>query len=133
MVVISRSDGPAYREALEARIRAGGGDMGLENALAMLNKLDQRPPPKSPVEKRIEELEQLFKSSVIGDHAENAGAILEGYRSGTLEYIPGYYYIFKNGEKVAGPRPLEAYDPRKVLFEEFPNPKGIWVEEVSTP
>ncbi|KAF7159765.1 hypothetical protein CNMCM5623_005154 [Aspergillus felis] len=38
----------------------------------------------------------------------------DGYESGTLEYISGQYYIFKEGKRVAGPRPLAQFDPEEV-------------------
>lgn len=79
------------------------------------------------------ELELILASPEIGEteHAENAAAVLDGYKSGTLEYISGQYYIFKEGKRVAGPRPLAQFDPKEVLFGEFPNPRGIWIESVS--
>ena len=104
-----------------------------ENARRIIERLDRLPPEKSPVEKRIEELECLLASPVIGEHAGNATAVLEGFRSGDLEYVPEHYYIFRNGKQEAGPRPLSGFDPKKVLFEEYPSPRGIWIESVSQP
>lgn len=107
--------------------------MSPDNARHILEGLDKRPPEKSPVEKRIEELERLLASPVIGEHAGNAAAVLEGYKSGNLEYVPGHYYIYRNGKQEAGPRPLSGFDPEKVLWEEYPSPRGIWIETVSQP
>ncbi|RLL94592.1 hypothetical protein CFD26_104158 [Aspergillus turcosus] len=99
-----------YREAIETRVQSG--DIDLDVARAVLEELDKQPPPKSPLERRIEELERILASPVIGEHAENAAAVLEGYKSGTLEYLSGQYYIFKEGKRVAGPRPLSEFDPK---------------------
>ncbi|KAF7114494.1 hypothetical protein CNMCM5793_008798 [Aspergillus hiratsukae] len=104
-----------YREAVEARLKSG--DIDPDVGRALLEELDKQPPAKSPLERRIEELELILASPEI-----------DGYKSGTLEYISGQYYIFKEGKRVAGPRPLAQFDPKEVLFGEFPNPRGIWIE-----
>jgi hypothetical protein len=44
--------------------------MALDIALAILEELDKLPPPKSPLERRIEELEGLLASPIIGEHAK---------------------------------------------------------------
>jgi hypothetical protein len=36
-------------------------------------------------------------SPVIGEHAENAAAVLEGYKSGTLDISPGNIESSKKG------------------------------------
>lgn len=65
-------------------------------------------------------------SPSIAELAANSAAVLEGYKSGTLEYISRQYYIFQECERIAGPRvrPLSEFDPKKVLWEEFRNPRG---------
>lgn len=108
--------------------------MSPDNAHRILEGLDKLPPEKSRVKKeRIEELELLLASPVIGEHASNAAAVLDGFKSGQLAYVAGHYYIFRNGKKAAGPRPLSGFDPEKVLWEEYPNPRGIWIESMSQP
>jgi hypothetical protein len=67
----------------------------------------------------------------IGEHREDVTAVLEGYESGSLEYIPWHYYVFKERKKVASPRPMKGYDRFQVLFEEFRSAKLAWIEEVS--
>jgi hypothetical protein len=74
---------------IEARSGAGGGDMGLECAPAMLNELDKRPPPKSPLEMSIEELEWLLESPVINGHAENTGAYLSPSAAPCSRWLEG--------------------------------------------
>lgn len=106
--------------------------MNPDNARRILEGLEKLPPEKSPVEKRME-LEHLLASPVIGEHAGNAAAVLEGYKSGQLAYVPAHYYIYKNGKKEAGPRPLSGFDPEKVLWGEYPNPRGVWIESVNQP
>jgi hypothetical protein len=97
----------------------------------VLERLDKLPVKKSPLEQRIEQLEGVVNNPTREEHVENAKAILEGYKTGTLQYIPGQFYIFENGSLVAGPRPLSECDYGKILWEEFPGPKGVWIEEVS--
>ena len=99
--------------------------MSPDNAHRILEGLDKLPPEESPIEKRIEELELLLASPVIGEHASNAAAVLDGFKSGQLAYVASHYYIFRNGKKEAGPRPLSGLDPEKVLWGEHPNPRGI--------
>ncbi|GFG18649.1 hypothetical protein IFM5058_09216 [Aspergillus udagawae] len=119
------------RETVEARIKSG--DIDPDNGRALLEKLDKRPPAKTSPERRIAELESLLASPVIGERAENAAAVLDGYKPGTLEYLSGQYYIFKEGKRVPGPRPLAQFGPKEVLWGEFPNPRGIWIESCEGP
>lgn len=120
-----------FREILEAHIRAGSVD---ERAgLAALKEVDKLPKPKSALEKRLEELEILLHSPMASEHTTNVAAVLEGYKSGTLTWLEGQYYIFRDGRIVAGPRPMSEFDPQKVLFEEFPGPRSVWLEVVSIP
>lgn len=69
---------------------------------------------------------------MAGEHVRNVAAVLEGYNSGNLTWLDGQYYAFQDGRSVAGPRPMSEFDPQKVLFEEFPGPRSVWLEVVSS-
>ena len=75
-------------------------------------------------------LELLLNSSIIGNHAINVAAVLEGYKSGDLLWVDDQYYVFAKGKRVAGPRPMSGFDPQQVLWGEFPNPRSVWLEVV---
>ena len=98
--------------------------------MAVLKRAGEKP-SKTSLQARIEEIKFLLEGELIGEHREDVTAVLEGYESGSLEYIPWHYYVFKEGKKVAGPRPMEDYDRFQVLFEEFRGAKLAWIEEVS--
>jgi hypothetical protein len=59
-------------------------------------------PPKTSLQVRIEEIKFLLEGELIGEYREDVTAVLEGYESGSLEYIPWHYYVFKERKKVAG-------------------------------
>lgn len=71
-----------------------------------------------------------MNSSIIENHAINVAAVLEGYRSGDLVWLDDQYYVFAEGQKVAGPRPMSGFDPQQVLWGEFPGPRSVWLEVV---
>jgi hypothetical protein len=106
-----------HRRALEACIEAGGGEIGLDRTRALLQELEKRPPPKlkTHFEKRIKLLERIQTDPKFAQYVESATAVLEAYTSGNLGYIPGHYYVFKDGKEVAGPRPLSEFDPSKLI------------------
>lgn len=117
-----------YREALESIIQADG--PSAEAAASILQELNELLPPKSAFERRIEGLEHILKSPLIGEHTANATAVLDGYQSGRLKYVAGHYYVFRDGQMLAGPRRLLKFDEEKVVFDEFDGPTGLWIEFV---
>jgi hypothetical protein len=129
--LICSTDTAAFREALEARIRAGGGEIGLDRAYALLERLKTRPPEKDPFSLRMEFLECCLTDPDYADDAENIAAVIEGYRSRTLKFVPDHFYVFKNGKEVCGPLPLSDPELSKALFETFSGGKGRWIESVS--
>lgn len=44
--------------------------------------------------------------SNIPGQRENAIAVLNLYKSGDLQFIPGQYYTFESGQLLAGPKPV---------------------------
>lgn len=115
-----------YRAAVEARIQAGGGEIGLDTAYSLLRGIDACPPPKTPLEWRVEYLESARNDPGHADDIENISAVLEGYRFGTIEYRFNHFYVFKDGKRVAGPLPASSLPD--VLFKQFPDVKGRWIE-----
>jgi hypothetical protein len=95
----------------------------------LLEELDKQPLAKSPLERRIAELECLLACPVLGEHAENAAAVSEGYKSGTLEYISGQYPLQRR-EEGSGPETIGTIRPQGGIVEEFPVSRGIWIESV---
>jgi hypothetical protein len=73
------------------------------------------------------ELNHLLGSPIVGEHAANAAAVLEGYRSGTPEYISGNT-LCRRRDRVGSPSPLSQLDPKKELWRQIPGPRGIWTE-----
>ena len=122
-------DAVEYRAAVEARIQAGGGEIGLDTAYSLLRGIDACPPPKTPLEWRVEYLESARNDPGHADDIENISAVLEGYRFGTIEYRFNHFYVFKDGKRVAGPLPASSLPD--VLFKQFPDVKGRWIESVS--
>lgn len=117
-----------YREALESITQADGPNA--EAAASILQEMNELLPPKSAIERRIEGLEHILKSPLIGEHTANATTVLDGYQSGRLKYVAGHYYVFRDGQMLAGPRRLLNFDEKKVVFDEFDGPKGLWIEFV---
>jgi hypothetical protein len=103
--------------------------MGLDIVRALLEKLDKSPPPKTPRERRIDYLESALNNPSYAYNIPNISAVLDAYRTGSIEYKPNYFYVFKDGECVVGPLPdTSLYD---VQFEQFREVKGRWIERVS--
>jgi hypothetical protein len=107
--LICSTDTAAFREALEARIRVGGGEIGLDRAYALIERLEARPPEKDPLTLRMEFLERCLADP---DYA----AVIEGYRSCTLKFVPDHFYVFRNGKEVGGPLPLSDPELAKAAF-----------------
>ncbi|OXV11976.1 hypothetical protein Egran_00263 [Elaphomyces granulatus] len=83
----SPSDGCAYREALQAHISALEDGLRRDAFMAVLKRAGEKP-SKTPLQARIEEIKFLLEGELIGEHREDVTAVLEGYESGSLEYIP---------------------------------------------
>lgn len=65
-----------------------------------------------------------MNGSIIESHAINVAAVLEGHKLGDLPWLDGQYYVFAEGRRVTGPRPMSDFDSQQVLWEEFPNPRS---------
>lgn len=117
-----------YREALESIIQADG--PSAEAAASILQELNELLPPESAIERRIESLEHILKNNLIGEHTANATTVLDGYQSGRLKYVAGHYYVFRDGQMLAGPRRPLNFDEEKMVFDEFGGPIGLWIEFV---
>ncbi|ODM22760.1 hypothetical protein SI65_00349 [Aspergillus cristatus] len=85
------------------------------------------------MERRIEDLEHMLNSPVIGEHTANATAVLYGYQSRKLKYVAGHYYVFRDGQMLTGPRPLLSFDEETVVFDEFNGPQGLWTKRCDEP
>ena len=120
--------GSKYHAVLETDIRAGSISK-CWSCCARRNQVASHP-LKSAFEQRIEELGLLLNGSIIESLAINVAAVLEGHKLGDLLWLDGQYYVFVEGRRVAGPRPISDSDPQQVLWEEFPNPRSAWLEVV---
>ncbi|KAJ9287783.1 hypothetical protein DTO021C3_4588 [Paecilomyces variotii] len=118
-----------YRDAIVAHCNAGL--IPRETMEKLFEELDKLPPPPTPLQQRIQDIETILQTpgalKIPGQH-ENAVAVLNAYKSGTLQFIPGNYYIFKNGQLIAGPKPMT---PSMIndIVSEYSILRDLWIEE----
>lgn len=101
----------------------------------LFEELDKLPPQSTPLQRRIQEIETILQTPglIVFDipgQRENAIAVLESYKSGNLQFIPGQYYIFKSGKLLAGSKPMS---PSMIddIINEYSSLREVWIERVS--
>jgi hypothetical protein len=88
---------------------------------ALIERLETQ---KDPLSLRMEFLERCLADPDYANDTENIAAVIEGYRSCTLKFVPGHFYVFRNGKEVGGPLPLSDPEVAKTAFETFPRGDG---------
>ncbi|KAJ9268537.1 hypothetical protein DTO212C5_5312 [Paecilomyces variotii] len=118
-----------YRDAIVAHFNAG--TIPRETMEKLFEELDKLPPPPTPLQQRIQDIETILQTPgalKIPGQRENGVAVLNAYKSGALQFIPGNYYIFKNGQLIAGPKPMTRSMINDIVTEHSAL-RDLWIEE----
>lgn len=76
--------------------------------------------------------EELSESEDHTEHLPNVDALIEAYRSGKLDWSPGYVAFWSKGKQLGRAKEFDTNDFLKVN-KKHNGHKGFWVEGVCSP